>query len=155
MSVLKFMGRVPWWVSWVYCHCAIVPSWGFHESDNFSRGYFVGLNFFLMGVSWVQNFFSWVFHGYELFSRGYFVGPKFFRVDFSWVHFFIVANNVIQKFSVVCLMRKSDRKQKYINSSQALNSIPNQLSVMCILERYFIYLISYAITKFSCVLIVF
>ena len=89
-----------------------MPSWGFHGSYNFSCGYFVGLNFFLMSILWVQNFFSRVFHGYELFSSGHFVGTKFFLVGFSWVRnffawdfrgsiFFIVTNIVIQDFSVV------------------------------------------------------
>ena len=44
-------------------------------------GYFVSLKFFLVGISWVQNFFSWVFFGSKFFSCGYFVGSKFF----SWV----------------------------------------------------------------------
>ena len=43
--------------------------WVFRGSKIFSRGYFLGLKFFLVGISWVQNF-----------SRGYFVGPKFFLV---------------------------------------------------------------------------
>ena len=70
----------------------------------FSRENFVGpkhfliciswVYFFLEGISCVQNFFSWVL-----------------RV----VVFFLVGNIVIQRFSVVGCMKKSDRKQKYRN----------------------------------------
>ena len=40
----------------------------------FFRGYFVGLKSFLVGILWVPNFFLWVFHGSQIFSRGYFAG---------------------------------------------------------------------------------
>ena len=43
----------------------------------FFRGYFVGLKFFLVGILWVPNFFSWVFHGSQIFSRGYFADSNF------------------------------------------------------------------------------
>ena len=49
------------------------PSWVrnffsgvFRGSKIFTRGYFVGLNFFLVGLSWVQSFFSWVFRGSKI-----------------------------------------------------------------------------------------
>ena len=60
-----------------------------------------GPNFFLVGISWVQSFFSLVFRGSkiflvgirgsEIFSSGYFAGPKFSLVgDFVifsfWPH---------------------------------------------------------------------
>ena len=45
-------------------------------------GYFVSSKFFLVGISWVQNFFSWVFLESKFFSRGYFLGPNFFLVVF-------------------------------------------------------------------------
>ena len=60
------------------------------------RGYFVGPKFFLVGISWVQNFFSgisWVWN----FSLEYFMGPKFscgcfvgskFSRGYSWVRIF-------------------------------------------------------------------
>ena len=48
-------------------------------------GYFVGPNFFLVGISWVSNFFLWVFRESQSFSSGYFVGQKFFLVGISWV----------------------------------------------------------------------
>ena len=57
--------------------CGNVPS--------YLCGYFVGPNYFLVGILWVQNIFSWVFRGFKLFSRGYFVGPKYFLVGISWV----------------------------------------------------------------------
>ena len=42
-----------------------------------SRGYFVRLNYFVVSISWVWNFFSWIF-----------VGPKFFIVSISLSKFF-------------------------------------------------------------------
>ena len=60
--------HVPLWVSWVSCHRALVPMWVlkfflwvFRGSKIFSRGYFVGLKIFLVGIPWVQNFSLWVF----------------------------------------------------------------------------------------------
>ena len=86
-----------------------------------------------MGISWVQ-----------LLSPRYFVGPKCFLVDksllrnfFSWLFrrckiFFLVAKFLIQRFSVVGCMRKSDdRKQKYINTSQTTHSISNRNRNYC------------------------
>ena len=123
---------------------------------------FVGSNFFLVGILWVQDFSSWVFCGLKFFSHGYFVGPKFFSqvfraetfsrgcfmgpkcflVGISWVQFFFVPNFVIQRFSVVGCMRKSHRKQKHINRfpiAYFILSRFQQLSVLFLLERYFIY----------------
>ena len=60
------------------------------------------------------------------------------------------------RFPVAVCMRKYDRKQKYINSSQIPYSIPYRLQqflVLFMLERYFIYQISYAITQVSFLLI--
>ena len=62
------------------------------------RRYFVGQTFFLVGISWVPNF-----------SRGCFVDLKYL----SWV---------FHGSSI----KKSDRKQKYINTSQTTHSIPNR-----------------------------
>ena len=42
------------------------------ESDIFSREYFMGQKLFLVGISWVQNFFSCVSRGPQIFSQGYF-----------------------------------------------------------------------------------
>ena len=78
MSVLNFMGRVPSWVSWVQCYCAILPLWVFRGSKIFSRGYLVGLKYFPVGILWVPNLFPWVFRGSKIFSGGYFVRSKFF-----------------------------------------------------------------------------
>ena len=132
------------------CHCgscgssAVVSSClrgctlvGIRVTEVFSLRYLVCPKFFLVGISWVQIFFSWRFLGFN---------------------FFVVANFVIQGLSVVGCMRKSERKQKYINTSQTAYFIPNrfqQLSVLFILERYIIYEISYVITQLSFVLIVF
>ena len=75
---------------------------------------FVGSKSFLMGISWVQDFFSWVFRGSEICFRGYFVGPTFFLVGifrgskilscryfvgptfFSWVWNFFLWNKRIR-----------------------------------------------------------
>ena len=57
--------------------CAIVV---FRGSKIFTRGYFVGPNFFLVVILWVQLFFSSIFCWFKIFSRGYFVDPKFFLV---------------------------------------------------------------------------
>ena len=67
------------------------------------REYFVGLKYFLVGISWsqsfflvgissVQRFFTWVFRDSKIFSRRYFVGPKFFLVGlkFSLVDNFVI-----------------------------------------------------------------
>ena len=59
----------------------------------FLRGDFVGLKLFLVGIPWIQNFFSWVFRGSKFFSRGFFV-----------------ANFVIQRIPFVSCMSKNDRK---------------------------------------------
>ena len=117
----------------------------------------MGLKLFLVGTSWVQTFFSGLIRGSKISSRGYFVSPKHFLVATSWVHTFfwwvfrgskffscgyLVANFVNQGFSFAGCMRKSDRKQKYINKSHTSHSIPNrfqQLSVLFTIERYFIY----------------
>ena len=80
-SVLNPVGLVPSWVLWVSCHHAIMTSW----VQNFSYGYFMGLKYFLVGISWVSNFFSWVFRGSKIFSCGYFVGSKFCLVGILWV----------------------------------------------------------------------
>ena len=62
-------------------------------------GYFVSSKFFLVGISWVQNFFSWVFFGSKFFSCGYFVGSKFFLVGISWVQkFFPKGISWVQNF---------------------------------------------------------
>ena len=37
--------------------------WVFRGSETFSRGYFIGLKPYLVGILWVWNFFSWVFCG--------------------------------------------------------------------------------------------
>ena len=43
----------------------------------------MGLNFFFVSISWVQNFSPWFFRGSKIFSRVYFPGPKIFsRVYF-------------------------------------------------------------------------
>ena len=117
----------------VACHgrssgsSAIVPSW----VQNFFSWVFRGSKIFTRGYLWARNVFSWVFRGTEMFSRGYFVGRGYF-----------VAYFVIQRFSFDGCMRKSGRKQKYKNKTQTEYSIPNrfqQLSVLFILGRYFIY----------------
>ena len=66
------------WMLWIQCHRTIVPSWVFREFKIFSRGYFMGPKFFLVGIFWVQIFFLWVFRGFKNFSRGYFLGSKIF-----------------------------------------------------------------------------
>ena len=88
-AVVGLVGLVP------SCHCAFV---GVSWVQDFSRGYFVGLKFFLVVISWVQSFFlvviSWVqnfllgIRGSEIFSREYFVGQSFFLVSNSWAQFF-------------------------------------------------------------------
>ena len=115
------------------CHCA-----------------FVSPKYFLVGILWVQIFLSLVLRGSKkMFFVGFSSVQTFFlwifrrsKIFFSWVFrgpiFFLVANFVIQGFSVVGCMKKSDRKQKYINASQTRHSNPNcfqQLSVLFILER--------------------
>ena len=107
-SVLNFLSRVPSWFSW---SSAIVPLLVFCWSKSFSRGYFVDLIFFLVGISCVRK--SWVFRGSGIFSLWYFVSPIFFRM----------ANFVIQKFSAAGYTRKSDEN---INTESYLK--PNDLN---------------------------
>ena len=57
-------------------------------SEIFSLGYFVIPKFFLVAISWVQNFFSWALRRPKFFSRGYFLGPKLFSSVFCWSKFF-------------------------------------------------------------------
>ena len=84
-------------------------------------------------VSWVQNFFL-VFS--KVFICGHFVVPKFFLLGFQLLDFQILGFWDFQFFGC---MKKSDRKQKYINTSQAKYSISNrstQLLILFILDRY-------------------
>ena len=57
----------------ISCHGAIVPSWVrnvfswvFSGSNIFSRGFLVGPTFFLVGISWVQNFSMCIFRGSKI-----------------------------------------------------------------------------------------
>ena len=100
----------------------------------FPPGYFMGPKIF----SWVfrgsKNFFWWLFRESKIVFRGYSVGPIFF----------LVANFVIQRVSIVSWARKSDTKQKYINTSQTAYSSANQfhqLSVVYI--RKVLHLLNY------------
>ena len=75
------------------------------------REYFVGLKYFLVGISWSQSFFSQVFRWSKDFSRGYFVIQRFFLVGISWArNFFLWVQNsflwVISLFTVVGRMKK-------------------------------------------------
>ena len=88
-TVLNFVSRVPSGVSWVLCHRVIVPSWVFHASKIFSRGYFVDPRFFLAGILSVQNFLLWVFlfspvdrmrkSGIEIYLKLHFSIPNLFQ----------------------------------------------------------------------------
>ena len=102
-----FEGRVPLWVSWVYCHCVIVSLWVFCGSKIFYPRFFMSLkyvlvgtssiqnilvwvflgsNFLFVGILWVQNYFSWIFCVSNIFARRYFVSPNFFswHQNFLW-----------------------------------------------------------------------
>ena len=73
--MLNFVGRTP-------CKSrgssGIVPLC-LRGSKIFFRGYFMGLKFFLVGISLVPNLFSLVFHGSLIYSRGYFVSQMLSR----------------------------------------------------------------------------
>ena len=59
---------------------------------------------------------------------------------------------MIQRFSFVGCMRKSGRKQKYINTSQTVSSISNQfqkLSVLLILKKYPKEVLNFGPTKYT------
>ena len=129
MSVPNLVGRVLLWVSWVLkssCH----------------REYFKKI------FSWVfpgsKFFFSRVFHGCKYFSCGCFVGLKFFSWVFCGSNFF---SWVFRDSKIVCCWLHEEEWQKavihkYISTSQTAYYIPHrfhQLSVLLILERYFIY----------------
>ena len=103
---------------WVACYSrsrgfsAIVQSClrGF---KTFSRGYFVSPKFFLVGISWVQNFFSWVFRGSKVFlvdiswvqnfSRGYSWVRNFFSWVLSWILNFLVGISWVRNFFLVSI----------------------------------------------------
>ena len=71
----------------------------FRKSKNFSRGYFVGPKFFLVGISGVNIFSRGYFRGSKIFSRGYFGAQKFFSWIFSWVqNFFSWIFSWVQNF---------------------------------------------------------
>ena len=61
---------------------ATVPSC-LRVSENFSRGYFVGLKFLFVGISWVL-----------IFSCGYFLGLELFLVGILWVQDFMISNKL-------------------------------------------------------------
>ena len=105
-GALNFVNHVPSRVPWVWCHCVIVPL--YHQV--FSRWYFVGPKFFLVGMTWVQNFSLGYFVGLKLFFVGMSWGQNFFSWVFHGSIFLVVANFVIQGLSVFGFMRKSDRK---------------------------------------------
>ena len=146
------------------CHRALQV---FRVSEGFSHGYFLGPNIFLVGISWVQNYFSWVFSRSRFFLSWIFRGSKYLNISFlmgiswvrdffSWVihgfNFSLMVNFLIQRLSIAGCMRKSDRKRKYVKRSQTVYFIPNrfqQLSFLFTLEKYFIFSISYAIMQLS------
>ena len=64
----------------------------------FSRGYFVGLKFFLVNISWVLNFFPWIFRGFKVFSWAL-VGPKFFLLGVRGSKIFLVSIRGSEVFS--------------------------------------------------------
>ena len=107
-AILGLAGLVP------SCHHAFV---GISSNQSFSGEYYVGPKFFLVGISWFQNFLSWLFHGSKVFFSWLFCGSN----SFFW------ANFVIQRFSVFGCMRKSDIKYKV------------RSRYLFILERYFMY----------------
>ena len=93
LSVLNFLGHM---LSWVYCHYAFEGiAW---VQDFFSRGYFVGLKFFLVSISWVLNFFPWIFRGFKVFSWAL-VGPKFFLLGVRGSKIFLVSIRGSEVFS--------------------------------------------------------
>ena len=107
-------------------------------------GYFVGLNFFLVVISWVQKFFSSVIRGSKTFCRRYFVDPKFFLVRWK---FYLLVNFVI--FS--CWLHE---KKWHRNISEIAYSIPSRFQQSWILFLFynsvlysFIYCITYVITQ--------
>ena len=69
---------------------------------------------FLVGISWIQDFFSWVIRGCKFFFR-YFVGLKYFLVDSK---FSLVGNFV----NLSCWPHE---KKCHRNISETAYSIPN------------------------------
>ena len=151
------------------CHRALQV---FRVSESFPHGYFLGPNIFLVGISWVQNYFSWVFRGSRFFLSWIFRGSKYLNISFlmgiSWVrdffswlihgfNFSLMVNFLIQRLSIAGCMRKSDRKRRYVKRSQTVYFIPNrfqQLSFLFTLEKCFIFSISYAIMQLSVFLVI-
>ena len=104
--------------------------WIFRESQTFSLGYFMGPNFFLVGISWVKNiflcvycgfqifscgyfhwvqdFFLWLFRGSQILSRGYFVGTKYFLVAICGSQFFSCGYFVYSICSIKTMVKNKD-----------------------------------------------
>ena len=101
-------------------HIMFWPLRGPKKGTTSSPAIFLGSTFFLARI---------FFCGSEIFSGGIFVGSVFF----------LMADFVIQRFSVFGYMRKSDNKHinKCISNRVFLNRC-QQLLVLFILERYFI-----------------
>ena len=123
-------------------------SWVFHGSETFSRGCIVGPKLSLVGISWVRNFSSWItnflswlFCGSEIFPRGYSVSSKFS----------LVCNFVI--FS--CWPHEEVWYRKIYWTAYSIPNWFQQLLILFILERYFIYQITYTIAQLYSVLVVF
>ena len=116
-----------------------LPMCDFESKNWFCRGYFEALKFFLVGISWIQKFFSW-----------FFVRPKFFLVSISWFKVFdlLAAWERVRK-------KRSTEKRSTSQTMQPFLKRFQQLSILFILEKYFIYQITYAITQLSFVLTVF
>ena len=80
----------------LFMECAKFCGWCGNVPSCLCR-YFVGPNYFLVGISWVQIIFSWVFRGSKMFPCRYFEGPKFFLVGISW------ARNFFRGFKIFAL----------------------------------------------------
>lgn len=70
MRVLNSVCLVPSLASWISCHRAFAGKNFFVAGNLCVRhffSYFIGPKLVLVGISWVQNFYSWLFHGSNFF----------------------------------------------------------------------------------------
>ena len=87
-----------------------------HGSLIFFRGYFVGPNFFLVGISWVHIFSRGYFRGSKVFSCGCFVGTWWIytaqKIKFSIENFFIKCDQMRRKLRITSHLLKKPLLEK-------------------------------------------
>ena len=143
-------------VSWVLFSCEY-----FVGPNIFSRRYFVGPKCFLVDILWVRNFsrgyfigqffFLWVVCGSKYFSiswiqiffSGVFCGAKVYLVGISRVWYFLSHDKFCDSKIFSCSLHEKGWQKtelyKYISNHVFYSNRLQQLSVLFILKKWFIY----------------